>query len=197
MGKLLADQAAVGGKAMTMTHIDSWEVGSQNWTAGFREEFQKRCGYDLLTYYPVLTGRVVDSAEVSERFLWDLRRVVCDLVIENYAGHMQELCHQHGLTLSIEGYSAGPLDEVPYAARADVPMSEFWTGQQTETWNKEMASSGHVYGLPVIAAESFTARSQRRQAGRIIPTGSRRSATRRSPRASTALSFTVTPPSRG
>jgi hypothetical protein len=157
MGKLLADQAAVGGKTMTMTHIDSWEVGSGNWTTGFREEFQKRCGYDLVTYFPVLTGRVVDSAEVSERFLWDLRRVVCDLVIENYAGHMQEICHQHGLTLSIEGYSAGPLDEVPYAGRADVPMSEFWTGQQTETWNKEMASSGHVYGHPVIAAESFTA----------------------------------------
>ena len=47
LGKLLEDQAAVGGKALTMTHIDSWEVGSQNWTPGFREEFQKRCGYDL------------------------------------------------------------------------------------------------------------------------------------------------------
>jgi hypothetical protein len=157
MGKLLADQAAVGAKALTMTHIDSWEVGSQNWTKGFREEFQKRCGYDLVTYFPVLTGRVVDSAEIAERFLWDLRRVVCDMVIENYAGHMQEIAHQHGLTLSIEGYSAGPLDEVPYAGRADVPMSEFWTGVPTETWNKEMASSGHIYGWPVIAAESFTA----------------------------------------
>jgi hypothetical protein len=157
MGKLLADQEAVGGKSLTMTHIDSWEVGSQNWTTGFREEFQKRCGYDLLTYFPVLTGRVVDSPEVSERFLWDLRRVVADLLIENYAGHMQEISHQHGLTLSIEAYSGGPLDEVPYGGRADVPMSEFWTGPQTETWNKEMASSGHVYGHPVIAAESFTA----------------------------------------
>jgi hypothetical protein len=156
MGKLLADQAAVGGKTLTMTHIDSWEVGSQNWTPGFREEFQKRCGYDLLTYFPVLTGRVVDSRDVSERFLWDVRRVVADLLIENYAGHMQEICHQHGLTLSIEAYGGGPLDEVPYGGRADVPMSEFWTGRGTGTWNKEMASSGHVYGRPVIAAESFT-----------------------------------------
>jgi hypothetical protein len=32
LGKLLEDQAAIGGKALTMTHIDSWEVGSQNWT---------------------------------------------------------------------------------------------------------------------------------------------------------------------
>ena len=89
MGKLLEDQAAIGGKALTMTHIDSWEVGSQNWTPGFREEFQKRHGYDLLPYLPILTGRAVESREVSERFLWDLRRIVADLLLENYAGHMQ------------------------------------------------------------------------------------------------------------
>ena len=128
MGKLLEDQAAIGGKALTMTHIDSWEVGSQNWTPGFREEFQKRYGYDLLPYLPVLTGRAVESREVSERFLWDLRRMVADLLLENYAGHMQEISHQHGLTLSIEAYGGGPLDEVAYGGRADVPMSEFWTG---------------------------------------------------------------------
>ena len=157
MGKLLADQAAVGGKSLTMTHIDSWEVGSQNWTPGFREQFQKKYGYDLLPYFPVLTGRAVESREISERFLWDLRRIIADLLLENYAGHMQEISHQHGLTLSIEAYGGGPLDEVAYGGRADVPMSEFWTGQETGLWNKEMASSGHVYGRPVIAAESFTA----------------------------------------
>jgi hypothetical protein len=157
LGKLLEDQAAVGGEALTMAHIDSWEVGSQNWTAGFREEFQKRRGYDLLPYLPVLTGRAVESREVSERFLWDLRRTVADLLLENYAGHMREISHQHGLTLSIEAYGGGPLDEVAYGGRADVPMSEFWTGEYPHTWNKEMASSGHVYGRPVVAAESFTA----------------------------------------
>ena len=160
LDKLLTDQAAVGGKALTMTHIDSWEVGSQNWTAGFREEFQKRFGYDLLPYLATLTGRAVDSGEVSERFLWDLRRLVADLVLENYAGHMQELCARHGLTLSIEAYGVGPLDEVAMGGRADMPMSEFWSGEGAGhplTWNKEMASSGHVYGHPVIGAEAFTA----------------------------------------
>ena len=39
--KLLDDQAAAGGKSIKMAHIDSWEVGSQNWTPGFREEFDK------------------------------------------------------------------------------------------------------------------------------------------------------------
>ena len=169
MGKLLADQAAIGGKALTMTHIDSWEVGGQNWTPGFREEFQKRYGYDLLPYLPILTGRAVESREISERFLWDLRRLVADLVLENYAGHMREICNQHGLTLSIEAYGGdsmgGPLDEVAYGGRADVPMGEFWTGVEPDMvqakgiscWSKEMASSAHVYGRPVVAAESFTA----------------------------------------
>jgi (4-O-methyl)-D-glucuronate---lignin esterase len=157
MGKLLQDQEAVGGKALTMTHIDSWETGSQNWTPGFREIFQGRCGYDILPFLPALTGRVVGTTEISERFLWDLRRLVADLVLENYAGHMRELSHQHGLTLSIEAYGGGPLEDVAYGGRADVPMSEFWTGEEPGLWNKEMASSAHVYGRPIVGAESFTA----------------------------------------
>lgn len=158
VGKLLADQSSIGTKSLRMTHIDSWECGSQNWTATLPEEFQKKCAYDLLSYLPILTGRVVESREVSERFLWDLRRTIADMLLENYAGHMRDLAHQYGLTLSIEAYGAGPLDEIAYGGRADVPMSEFWVGKEREVFNrnKEMAASGHVYGKPVVAAESFT-----------------------------------------
>ncbi len=157
MSKLLEDQAAVGAKALTMTHIDSWETGSQNWTPGFREEFQRRRGYDLFPYLPTLTGRTVESREVSERFLWDLRRTIADMLLENYAGHMRSISHQHGLALSIEAYGGGPLEEVAYGGRADMPMSEFWTGELPNVWNKEMASAAHVYGRPILGAESFTA----------------------------------------
>ena len=160
IGKLVEDQRAVGAKSLQFTHIDSWEVGSQNWTPRFREEFRKRRGYDPLPYLPVITGRAVASQDISERFLWDLRRTVADLLVENYAGHMQELSHQHGLKLSIEAYGDGPLDNMPYAGRADMPVSEFWTGQEPLVVNKEMPSAGHVYGRPIIAAESFTARPE-------------------------------------
>jgi hypothetical protein len=160
VGKLLEDQAAIGGRSLTMTHIDSWETGSQNWTPGFQEVFQSKYGYDLLPYLPILTGRAVESREVSERFLWDLRRILADMLLENYAGHLREISHQHGLTLSIEAYGAGPLEEVAYGGRADVPMGEFWVGPEREILGrnvKEMASSAHVYGRPVVAAEAFTA----------------------------------------
>jgi hypothetical protein len=162
MQKLVDDQKAVDGSAFKVAHIDSWEVGSQNWTPGFREAFQKRHGYDLLPYLPVLTGRAVESSEISERFLWDLRRTVNDLFLENYADYFVEVSHQHGLKVSIEGYGSGPFENVTYGARADLPMCEMWTG--VPSWQdmllstaKEMASSAHVYGHPLLAAEIFTA----------------------------------------
>ncbi len=166
IGKLADDQRKAGGSALKFVHIDSWEVRSQNWTPAFREEFRKRRGYDPLLYLPAVTGRVIENRDVTERFLWDWRRTVADLILDNYAAHMQQLCHQHGLKLSIEAYGGGPLDEVAYGGRADMPMGEFWAGKELyESWvgeephpvNREMTSAGHVYGHPVIGAEAFTA----------------------------------------
>ncbi|MBI5280054.1 MAG: hypothetical protein HY858_00125, partial [Candidatus Solibacter usitatus] len=166
MEKLIEDQRAVGGNALRYVHIDSWEAGSQNWTPAFREEFQRRRGYDPLPFLVSLTGRAVESEAITERFLWDWRRTISDLIQENYAGHMAKLCHDRGLQLSIEGYGGGPLDDVPLGGRADMPISEFWTGKELyESWvgeephpvNKEMVSAAHAYGRPVIAAEAFTA----------------------------------------
>ena len=46
-----------------------------------------------LPWLPVVTGRVVESGEVSERFLWDLRQTALELICENYAGHLRALAH--------------------------------------------------------------------------------------------------------
>ena len=161
MGKLVAENKALSGqdKVLVSTHIDSWEVGSQNWTPKMREEFQTRRGYDLWKFLPAFTGRVVESAEVTERFLWDLRQTVSDLIVENYAGEFRRLANRDGLRLSIEAYGDVPADEMTYGGQADEPMAEFWS------WNKfgtaysctEMASSAHIYGKKILGAEAFTA----------------------------------------
>ncbi|MCX6930443.1 MAG: glycosyl hydrolase, partial [Verrucomicrobia bacterium] len=67
MGKLIEDSPSLVGenKTLVSTHIDSWEVGSQNWTPGFREEFQRRRGYDPMPFFPVMTGQVVENLEIS------------------------------------------------------------------------------------------------------------------------------------
>ncbi len=161
MGKLIADVGPAAGKALVATHIDSWENGAQNWTARMREEFRLRRGYDPLLFLPVMTGRVVDSLEISERFLWDLRQTVSDLVVENYAGHLRTLARKGGLKLSIEAYG-GPCDDLPYAGQADEPMCEFWVGGGAMGTLKEMASAAHTYGKRILGAESFTAADQER-----------------------------------
>ena len=161
MAKLIADAGPLAGKVLTYTHIDSWEVGSQNWTPKFREEFQKRRGYDPLPFLPGELRRLVDTVEINQRFQWDLRMTVNDLLLENYAGQLQALARKNGMKLSIEAYDTCPCINTAYAGRADMPMGEFWVGGACMNYCKEMASAGHVYGKPVIGAEAFTASPDR------------------------------------
>jgi hypothetical protein len=126
MAKLTGDVGQLAGPTLVTTHIDSWETGSQNWTPTFREDFKRLRGYDPQPYYPVITGQVVDSVEVSERFLWDLRETVADLLNTNYAGEMRRLANQKHLRLSIEAYGDCPTDDIRYGENCDEPMLEFW-----------------------------------------------------------------------
>lgn len=155
-GPLLEALRPLAGKRMAGALIDSYEAGMQNWTAGFPEEFRKRRGYELTRYMPAMTGRIVGSREISERFLWDVRKTQAELVHDNYYGRFAELCRQHSLKAYIEPYDAGMFDEMECGAHADVPMGEFWLGQLNHRSVKLAASVAHVYGKPIVAAESFT-----------------------------------------
>jgi len=138
-------------------HIDSWEMGAQNWTAAFREEFRKRRGYDLLPFLPAVTGHPVESLEISERFLWDLRQTAQELVLENHALRLKELGRRDGFRLSIEPYDMTPCADMTLGTAADVPMGEFWLyGFNTAYSVAEAAGIGHTGGKTIIAAEAFT-----------------------------------------
>ncbi len=144
----------------SMIHIDSWEMGAQNWSLGFRGEFKRRRGYDPLPYLPAYTGRAVGGREESERFLWDLRRTASELVVENHALRFKELGRISGFTLSIEPYDMNPAADLDLGGVADVPMGEFWSdgyGFNSAFSAIEATSIAHVAGAPVVAAESFTA----------------------------------------
>jgi hypothetical protein len=142
---------------LTMLHFDSWEMSSQNWSPGFRAEFRKRRGYDPLNYLPTLSGRVVGSPEISERFLWDLRRTAQELVVDNHVGYLKTLAHKNGLTLSVEPYDLNPAGDLTLGRVADVPQCEFWhLGFDTTYSVIEAASIAHTCGRSVVAAEAFT-----------------------------------------
>ena len=148
------------GGGWTMIHIDSWEMGAQNWSPGFMQQFIKRRGYNPMPYLPVYTGRYVGGKNISERFLWDLRETSNELIMENHAARFRELGRRHGLRLSIEPYDMNPASDFDLGSVADVPMCEFWSegyGFNSSFSCIEATSIGHIIGAPVIASESFTA----------------------------------------
>ena len=81
----------MGKRGLQYVITDSWEAGVQNWTDDMFAEFAKRRGYDLHPWLPVLTGRVVESAEASDRFLWDFRKTIGDLTAENHYDQITDI----------------------------------------------------------------------------------------------------------
>ena len=153
-------KGALSQGGLQMLHMDSWEMGAQNWSPFFREEFTRRRGYDPLPFYPVYAGIMVQSHEASERFLWDLRQTAQELVMENHAGQIKRYAKRYGMGLSIEPYDMNPTADLELASVADMPMCEFWSvyyGFNTSFSAMEGTSVSHLIGQPVVPAESFTA----------------------------------------
>ncbi|EWH10505.1 glycoside hydrolase [Catenovulum agarivorans DS-2] len=161
IGKLVKDVGPLAGDTLMGTHIDSWEVKFDNWDDTLPAEFKQRTGYDMIPFLPATVGHIVKSEEITERFLWDLRRVMADVVADNYYGKMRTLAAEHGMQLSSEAYLYGPLDSLQAAGRTDIPMNEFWTtddGYEKPGYSaRQAASAAHTYGKKIVAAEAFTA----------------------------------------
>lgn len=136
--------------------IDSYEVGCGNWTIGFDKEFKKYRGYDCLFFMPTFAGYYVDGSEITERFLWDYRKTISDLMSENYYGYFRQLCNKCGMKLSVEPYW-GPFDCMQVGNQGDIVMSEFWSGELAAFDSPKFVSSiAHLNGQSIVGAESFT-----------------------------------------
>lgn len=165
-GGLMGDQ---GGLKYIIT--DSWEAGTQNWTNNMMEEFANRHGYSMVPWMPVLTGRIVQSSEESDRFLWDFRKTLAEMVKEYHYDVFTEVLHLRGMGRYTESHENGRAfigDGMAVKSTADIPMSAMWTpggfGSEStgiavrhEADIRESASVAHVYGQNLVAAESMTA----------------------------------------
>jgi len=160
VGVILREVRKVPGAVLAGVNMDSAEHGSQNWTADFADEFLKMYGYDLKTYLPAMAGYVVDDRETSDRFLFDIRRGIANLMSEKYYGTFKKLCNANGMTFMAEAPGIAtcmPSDNIQAKGYTDIPMGEFWMTQPDGTMDcKEAASAAHVYGKNIVAAEAFT-----------------------------------------
>lgn len=159
VGTLLRRMPAADRKALKHIVADSYEVGPGNWTDGFAADFNHRYGYDPIRFLPVMAGRIVGSAEQSNRFLWDLRRLVADRVACEYVGGLRDLCREQGLRMWLENYGhwGFPAEFLQYGGHCDEIGGEFWvSGDLGRVELRDAASAAHIYGMPVVWAEAFT-----------------------------------------
>ncbi|MGB0066087.1 MAG: glycosyl hydrolase [Terracidiphilus sp.] len=169
--KMYAD--AVGPELMGVNGIgwmltDSIEVGPQNWTDRMLDEFKERRGYDLWPWLPALTGVIVKSTADTDRFLWDFRRTLGELLAENHYGEIAEDLHAHGMKYyseALEYHRPSLGDDMEMRSKTDVPMGAMWTwagrpGPDFDYFTdlRGAASVAHIYGQNIVGAESMTSR---------------------------------------
>jgi hypothetical protein len=158
----------IGAQGIHYVINDSWEAGSQNWTDNMVADFRKLRGYDPVPWMPVLAGEVVGSAEASDRFLWDFRKTIADLIANEHYGQLEATLHEWHMGHYGESHESGRAfvaDGMEVKKFNEVPMSAMWTqtpGVNHEQYgynadDRESASVAHIYGQNLAAAESMTA----------------------------------------
>jgi len=160
LGEIIKRIPAEDRKTWKVAVQDSYETGGQNWTDGMAEYFKKNYGYDPLPYLPTLSGKVVGSPEISDRFLWDLRRLIADRVAYDYVGGLKAVSHKYGLHTWLENYGhwGFPGEFLQYGGQSDEIGGEFWSeGELGNIENRAASSAAHIYGKTKVSAESFTA----------------------------------------
>ncbi|MDR3695322.1 glycosyl hydrolase [Mucilaginibacter sp.] len=160
LGQILKRIPPEDRKTFKVTVEDSYETGSQNWTDDLIAEFKEKYKYAPTPYMPVLQGKVVGSEDLSDRFLWDLRRLIADDVSFKYVGGLREISHKNGLTTWLENYGhwGYPGEFLQYGGQSDEVGGEFWSeGDLGDIENRAASSSAHIYGKIKVSAESFTA----------------------------------------
>jgi hypothetical protein len=160
LGPLIRQLGPEEKKAFKYLVIDSYETGSQNWTDDLRETFKRKYGYDPLPWLPVISREIVGNADRSDRFLWDLRRLVADQISYEYVGGLHERARENGLKLWVENYGhwGFPGEFLQYGGQADLVSGEFWIEDDLGTIEcRAAASASHIYGKTQVFAESYTA----------------------------------------
>jgi len=159
IGEILRRIPEADRKSFKVVVEDSYETGGLNWTDDMGEKFLQVYGYDPTPYLPVLSGVVVGSQDISDRFLWDLRRLIADRVAYDYVGGMRDVSNKNGLTTWLENYGhwGFPSEFLMYGGQSDEIGGEFWSeGSLGDIENHAAASCGHTYGKKRIWAESCT-----------------------------------------
>ena len=155
--KLLSEMGSISNTALEYLYLCSYEVWGISWTPKFQEEFLKRRGYDINPFLPALLGVTVQNKEVTQRFNYDFKKTICDLIVDAHYKNATRISNKYGVKLSSESGGPGPVpvEALKALGALDIPRGEFWYKSNTSLV-KEIASAAHIYGKKVVEQEAFT-----------------------------------------
>ena len=130
---------------------DSLEVYGTDWTDDFLAQFKQRRGYDLRPYLPAIVSGAGAQAAAMRRD-WVLTQT--ELVNERYLTPIDNWARAHGTQFRSQTYGE-PAVSMSSNRLVALPEGE---GPQFRTFSftRLATSAGHLYGRPVISAETWT-----------------------------------------
>ncbi|OFA07358.1 hypothetical protein DUPY_12890 [Duganella phyllosphaerae] len=142
---------AFGDQPPTAVFSDSLEVYNTDWTDDFLQQFQRRRGYDLTPYLPLVTSGQGADAPALRRD-WVLTQT--ELVNERYLTPVNDWAVRHKTQFRSQTYGEPAVSLSSYRL-VGLPEGE---GPQFRefSFTRLATSAGHLYQRPVISAETWT-----------------------------------------
>lgn len=97
MYRQAAGPELLGARGVRALLNDSIEAGPANWTPQMIAHFKELRGYDPTPWLPTLTGTIIGSRARSDKFLFDYRRTLSDLIASQHYGTIARVAQENGL----------------------------------------------------------------------------------------------------
>lgn len=142
---------AFGKNPPTAVFSDSLEVYGTDWTGDFLAQFQRRRGYDLKPYLPLVYGGAGPEAAALRH---DWARTQTELVNERFLAPVNAWARAHGTRFRSQTYGEPAVSLSSYRL-VDLPEGE---GPQHRAFSftRLATSAGHLFGRNVVSAETWT-----------------------------------------
>jgi hypothetical protein len=157
----------MGKTGLTGIGLGSTEISEQNWTENIVSEFKAARGYDPTPYLPAMTGLMVKSPDDTDKFLYDWRRTIDELLAKAEYEEFCKVVHEHNLKCggqALEDHRPTFGDDMDMRRWFDSVGAAMWTYNSDkfpsilayEADIEGAASSAHIYGANIVDMETLT-----------------------------------------
>lgn len=160
------------GNGIRAMFCDSIELEGANWTSDFPIEFEKRRGYAIEPYLPLMLPEIeIDPGLIDQiqRARFDYSQTLAELFKERFIEIFYQWCRDNQVLSRYQAYGFPWLytDLVEGNMITDIPEGDQWlynpgwsssviNGIRYAIWNKYASSGGHLAQRNIISSEAMT-----------------------------------------